>query len=188
MVGSDFYTSNANSVYVFAEKAKTRKDFQESLENVKRKAIEKYGFSKYSGVKPKNIDDLVFGCNGILRKNVVSRTYRKHNLPLNIDVVILWREPDCDYTSNLDFILKITDGFGHEYELNVIGKKFDILCDMVKNFSESKYYDYDISKYFMFLKLNFDDAIGYANDVLKDLCEMEFRPMADCNLYEVIAY
>ena len=59
---------------------------------------------------------------------------------------------------------------------------------MVKNFSESKYYDYDISKYFMFLKLNFDDAIGYANDVLKDLCKMEFRPMADCNLYEVIAY
>ena len=172
MATGNFYVKNANDVYAFAMEAEDCFDFDDSLACIKEAGISKYGFERTSGSD---------GCGCyILDKDFGCRDFYNSDLSVNINIIILAR--DGYYQgANLDFELEVMNDNYYAYKLGDYESEDDLIDDMADEFVDycDEVYNYGLRKCFKkrykaFLKDFIDEAIEYANNVLKNLCEEEY--------------
>lgn len=176
MATRNFYTKNANNVYAFAMEAEDCFDYDDSIDRIKEVGVSKYGFEETSG----NDGDRDFCGFYILNKKFGHKLFYNSGLDVSIDITILARS---GYYAgyNLDFELEVSNDYYNPYKLGDYECEEDLIEAMADEFVEdSDVYNYGLRKCFKerykaFLEDFIDKAIEYANNVLENLCEEEYR-------------
>lgn len=177
MATGNFYVKNANNVYAFAMEAENCFDYDDSIDRIKEAGVSRYGFEETSG----NDGDRDFCGFYILNKDFGCRDFYNSDLSVNINIIILARS---GYYSgyNLDFELEVSNNYYYEpYKLGDYESEEDLIDAMADEFVEDcDVYNKGLRKCFekrykALLEDFIDEAIEYANNVLKNLCEEEYR-------------
>ena len=175
MATRNFYTKNANDVYAFAMEAEDCFDYDDSIDRIKEAGVSRYGFEETSG----DDGDRDFCGFYILNKDFGCRDFYNSDLSVNINIIILARS---GYYSgyNLDFELEVSNDYYDPYKLGDYESEEDLIEAMADEFVEDcDVYNKGLRKCFekrykAFLEDFIDEAIKYANNVLKNLCEEEY--------------
>ncbi len=176
MATRNFYTKNANDVYAFGMEAEDVDDYNDSLDRIKEVGASKYGFEETSG----DDGDRDFCGFYILNKDFGCRDFYNSDLSVNINIIILARSGYYD-GYNLDFELEVMNDYYNPYKLGDYECEEDLIEAMADEFVEDcDVYNKGLRKCFekrykAFLEGFIDEAIEYANNVLKNLCEEEYR-------------
>ena len=176
MATRNFYVKNANDVYAFAMEAEDCFDYDDSLDRIKEAGVSKYGFEETSG----DDGDRNFCGFYILNKDFGCRDFYNSDLSVAINITILARNGYYE-GANLDFELEVMNDDYYPYKLGDYKSEDDLIDDMADEFVDycDEVYNYGLRKCFKkryeaFLKDFIDEAIEYANNVLKNLCEEEY--------------
>lgn len=176
MVTRNFYVKNANDVYAFGMEAEDVDDYNDSLDRIKEVGASKYGFEETSG----DDGDRDFCGFYILNKDFGCRDFYNSDLSVDINIIILARSGYYD-GYNLDFELEVMNDYYNPYKLGDYECEEDLIEAMADEFVEDcDVYNKGLRKCFekrykAFLEDFIDEAIEYANNVLKNLCEEEYR-------------
>ena len=177
MATRNFYVKNANDVYAFGMEAEDVDDYNDSLDRIKEVGASKYGFEETSG----DDGDRDFCGFYILNKDFGCRDFYNSDLSVDINIIILARSGYYG-GNNLDFELEVRNDYYYPYKLGDYKSEDDLIEDMADEFVDycDEVYNYGLRKCFkkryeVFLKDFIDEAIKYANNVLKNLCEEEYR-------------
>lgn len=175
MATRNFYTKNANDVYAFGMEAEDVDDYEISLDRIKEVGVSKYGFEETSG----DDGDRTYCGSYILDKDFGCRDFYNSDLSVDINITILAR--DGYYQGcNLDFELEVSNDYYDSYKLGDYESEDDLIEAMADEFVEDcDVYNKGLRKCFekrykVFLESFIDEAIEYANNVLKNLCEEEY--------------
>lgn len=175
MATRNFYTKNANDVYAFGMEAEDCFDYDDSIDRIKEAGVSRYGFEETSG----DDGDRTYCGEYILNKDFGCRDFYNSDLSVNINIIILARS---GYYSgyNLDFELEVSNDYYDSYKLGDYYSEEDLIEAMADEFVEDcDVYNKGLRKCFekrykAFLEDFIDEAIKYANNVLKNLCEEEY--------------
>lgn len=176
MATRNFYVKNANDVYAFGMEAEDVDDYNDSLDRIKEAGVSKYGFEETSG----DDGDRDFCGFYILNKDFGCRDFYNSDLSVDINIIILARSGYYD-GYNLDFELEVMNDYYNPYKLGDYECEEDLIEAMADEFVEDcDVYNKGLRKCFekrykAFLEDFIDEAIEYANNVLKNLCEEEYR-------------
>ena len=167
---------NANDVYAFGMEAEDVDDYNDSLDRIKEVGASKYGFEETSG----DDGDRDFCGFYILNKDFGCRDFYNSDLSVDINIIILARSGYYG-GNNLDFELEVSNDYYDSYKLGDYECEEDLIEAMADEFVEDcDVYNKGLRKCFekrykAFLEDFIDEAIEYANNVLKNLCEEEYR-------------
>lgn len=182
MATRNFYVKNANDVYAFGMEAEDMFDYEDSIDRIKEVGASKYGFEETSG----NDGDRDFCGFYILNKDFGCRDFYNSDLSVAINIIILARSGYYD-GYNLDFELEVMNDYYNPYKLGDYDCEEDLIEAMADEFVEDcDVYNKGLRKCFekrykAFLEDFIDEAIKYANNVLKNLCEEEYSLVAVCS-------
>ena len=175
MARRNFYTKNANDVYAFSMEAEDCFDYDDSIDRIKEAGVSRYGFEETSG----DDGDRDFCGFYILNKDFGCRDFYNSDLSVDINITIIARNgyyQGC----NLDFELEVSNDYYDPYKLGDYDSEEDLIDAMADEFVEDcDVYNKGLRKCFekrykAFLESFIDEAIEYANNVLKNLCEEEY--------------
>lgn len=175
MATRNFYVKNANDVYAFGMEAEDCFDYDDSIDRIKEAGVSRYGFEETSG----NDGDRDFCGFYILNKDFGCRDFYNSELSVDINIIIIERSGYYQ-GANLDFELEVSNDYYDPYKLGDYESEDDLIDTMAEEFVEDcDVYNKGLRKCFekrykAFLEDFIDEAIKYANNVLKNLCEEEY--------------
>lgn len=174
MATSNFLTINTKNIYAI----KWDGDVEKTISKLQYKGVTLFHFIDYR-------ERSFYNNRNYEGENILYQDYKLSSFPkieANIQIIIEIVVRNGYYENgNLDFDLLIGDDYPYDYHLSDYDGNIISLADDMANsyatlyFEDEKEHENEINEYKAFLKHEFEEACNYANDVLKALCDEQYK-------------